>query len=273
MLIEVLLFILRFSDKAFASKETMEFRKKSGNNFSHFIFYPSTTCKKTANEQNRFMVDKLGKKLRQKGISHLFGAHIYHYLRQCGFNDDTCVSSHCEEQSGEKHYGECPVINPPTSLDATSNHIHLLIYCNNASQSSTFGMSAYETQGVNGTLERAVQTVREFSGQRLCTEGLSGFQVIQKQVWCPFSIFAVFCSHQNSFTSIYGEVFLKTFKKARISNSDHRRHFPKRSPVLRSKTLWEIHCHNMRGTTWRRSSQNLVCAYCMKHTQREGECI
>ena len=236
----------------------MEFRKKCGNNFSHFIFYPSTISEKTANEQTRFVVDELGKKLRNSGISHLFGDHIYHCLRQCGFKyDTTCVSSHCEEQSGDKQYRRCPVINPPTSLDATSNHIQLLIYCNNAPQSGTFAMSACETQGVIWTLEGAVQTVREFFGNHLCTEGLSGFRVIQKQVWCPFSIFAVFCSYQNFFTSRYGEVFLKTFKKAWISNSDHRRHFPKRSPVLWSKTLWEINCHNMCGTASRTSSLNL----------------
>ena len=137
----------------------MEFRKKCGNNFSHFIFYPSTTCEETANEQSRFVGNDLGKKLRNKGIFHLFGAHIYHCLRQCGSNDDTtCVSSHCEEQSGEKHYGPCPVINSPTNLDATSNHIHLLIYCNNAPQSSIFAMSACETQGVNWRHEGAIQT-------------------------------------------------------------------------------------------------------------------
>ena len=177
----------------------MEFRKNCGNNFSHFMFYPSTACERTANEQSRFVVDEVGKKFRKKGISHFCGAHIYHCFRQYGFNDDTtCVSSHCEEQSGEKHYGRCPVINPLTSLDATSNHIHLLIYCNNGPQWSTFAMSACETQGVNWTFEGAVQTVTEFFGKPLCTEGLSCFRVIQKQLWFPFSIFAVFCSYQNS---------------------------------------------------------------------------
>ena len=202
------------------------------------LFSPSTTCEKTANEQSSFVVDELNKKARNEGISHLFVAHIHHCLRRCGFSEDrTCVSNHCEKQSGEKHYGLCPVINPPTSLDATSKLIHLLIYCNNAPQSSTFTISACETQGVNWTIEEAVQTVREFFGQRLCTEGLSGCRVIQKQVWRLFSFFDVFCCYQKSFTSTYGEVFSKTFKKAWISNSDYSRHFPKRSPVLRSKTL------------------------------------
>ena len=109
------------------------------------------------------MVDELSKKFKNEGISHLFGTRIYHCCRKCCLNDDTtCVSSHCEEQSGEKHYGLCPVINPPTSLVATSNHIYLLIYCNNAPQSSTFARNAFETHGVNWTLEGAVQTVKVF---------------------------------------------------------------------------------------------------------------
>ena len=164
---------------------------------------------------------RTGEETEKNGICDLLCAHIYHCLRQSGFNDDIiCVSSHCEEQFGEKHYWRCPFMSPPTSLDVTSNHIHLWICCNNAPQPSTFGMNACETQGVNWTLEGAVQTVREFFGQCLCTEGLSGFRVIQKEVCCPFSIYSLFCTYRNSFTSIDGQIFLETFKKEWTSDSD-----------------------------------------------------
>ena len=55
----------------------------------------------------------------------------------------------------------------PTSPDATSTHIHTLIYCNSARQSGTFALSACGTQRVNWTIEEAVLTVRQFFGQRL----------------------------------------------------------------------------------------------------------
>ena len=120
-----------------------------------------------------------------------------------------------------------------------------------------------------GHLRALFKESESFFGQRLCTEGLSGFRVFQKQRWCPCSLFAVFCSNQFSFTSIYGEVFLKTFKKALISNSDLRRHFPKRSPVLRSKTLSQF----VWGYVEKKQREPRVCAYCMKHTQRDGDCV
>ena len=162
MLIEVLLFILFFR-QSFCPIEAMEFRKKIWKHFFALHFLSFYHLRKPANEQNRFVVDELSKELRNEGICYLLGAHIYHCLRQCCFNDDTtCLSSHCEEQSGEKRYGLCPVINPPTSLDATSNHIYLLISCNNAPQSSTFARNACETRGVNWTPEGAVQTVNVF---------------------------------------------------------------------------------------------------------------
>ena len=111
------------------STNKMGLQKKRGNNFEHFVLYPSATCERTANEQSKFLVEELGKKLRNKGFSHLFGAHLYHCLRQCGFSDHKPgVSSHCEEQSGEKHYGPCPVILPPKNPNATSTHIHILIF-------------------------------------------------------------------------------------------------------------------------------------------------
>ena len=52
--------------------------------------------------------------------------------------------------------------------------------------------------------------------------GPQWFPSDQKTNVAPFSIFAVFCLYQNSFTSIYGNVFLKSFKKAWISNSDYK---------------------------------------------------
>ena len=107
----------------------------------------------TANEQSRFLVEELGKKLRSKGNSHLFGDHLYHCHRQCGFNDHTsCVSSHCKEQSGETHYGRYSVTNLAAGPDAASNP-----------QSGTSAMSACEIQGVNWTLE----TLYRLSGKFL----------------------------------------------------------------------------------------------------------
>ena len=136
---------------------------------SFFIHLPPAKRLQTS----RFVVDELGHKLRNKGISHLFGAHIYRCLRQCGFNDDTtCVSSHCEEQSGEKHYRRCLVINPPTSLDATSNHVHLLIYCNKAPQSGTFAMSACETQASIGHLRGLFKQSESFL-ENICVRSVS----------------------------------------------------------------------------------------------------
>ena len=172
----------------------MECCKKCGNNFLHFVFYSSTTCEKTPNENNGFLVEELGKKFTNKGVFHLCGAHQHHYFNQCGFNDHAlCISIYCEEQSGEKHYGLRPFINPPTSPDATSNQINLLKYCNNAPHSGTFTMSACETQGVNWTLQGTIQTFKEIFVHSFCTESLSGYRAIQKQACRFFSLFAVFC--------------------------------------------------------------------------------
>ena len=151
--------------------------------FSRFGFYSSLTCEKTADEQNRLVVGKLGEKLINKGIPHWFGPHLNHCFRQSAFSDDiSCNLGHCEEQTGEKFYGRYPVLYSPTELEATKNYIHFLNDCNSASQSGTFAMSDCETEWVNWTLEGVGHTFREFLGQSVGIEDLSGFWVNQIQV-------------------------------------------------------------------------------------------
>lgn len=246
------------------SVNEMEFRKKASNQFSHFVFFPSTTNEQVAMQQSVLVKENLGKILRERNIAHVIGAHYYHCLKQCGFGNETeCITKVCDEQFGDKFHGKCPLISPPSHANATSNHMHILIYVsgsgvgvsnNNGTEDCGNNTSTNATSGTNWSLENAVQLVRVFFTEHFSLSlsdssggfatSLSGYHVLQKHVWCPFSVYTAFCNYQNSLIVIWGEIFLRKFKKAWMSNGDLRKYFPKRPPLLRSKTLWELHCHN-----------------------------
>ena len=128
------------------------------------------------------------------------------------------------------------------------NHVHLLLHISNkvknTNEKDDFPFS--HMPSTNWGLETVIDIVRNYFNAHQPGPGIAfpkGFRVEQRNVWCPFSIFAAFVHLQKSHVVIQGSVFQKTFKKAWQNHPENQRYFPKRPPVLRSKTVWQFHCH------------------------------
>ena len=121
------------------------------------------------------------------------------------------------------------------------NHLHLLIYCRDDSQSST--SNAQPATTTNWRLEEAVAPVRHyFSFQLPMSEMRSGFKFFQIQVWCPFSVYAAFAGqikNKQTYALARGEQF-DLFSSTYDANADLNKYLPKRAPILPSKCLFEL---------------------------------
>ena len=236
---------------SFFQKKAMEFRKSCSRSFAHFVFYPSQKSEKDALEQTKCLKIDLVKLLSDAGVSFVLGAHYHQCLRQCGFIDDAseCVAAECDEQKNKRGYGKCILSsNPVADSQNLCNHVHLLLHISNkvknTNEKDDFPFS--HMPSTNWALETVIDIVRNYFNAHQPGPGLAfpkGFRVEQRNVWCPFSIFAAFVHLQKSHVVIQGSVFQKTFKKAWQNHPENQRYFPKRPPVLRSKTVWQLHCH------------------------------
>ena len=229
----------------------MEFRKRSEGQFGHFLFYPDRHSEAKALEQCQYVYQQLACRLKQKQINFLIAGHLFKCLRQCGFDDDdiNCIARTCEEQKDDKHYGKCKLFSYSDNVLQLQNHMHVLIHvptdvtADSNFDHHRFASSAAAAKATNWCFEAAVKEVSTFFTETMCGDGYRNFRVLQKTVWCPFSIYATFAPYKNSLIIMNGDVFEKKMKKQWITNLDCRKNFPKTPPVVRSKTVFEFHCH------------------------------
>lgn len=240
----------------------MEFRKQATSKYAHFVFYPSRKNEALAVAQIQFVQQELSSRLRERQIWHMYGGHVYNCLEQCKANcentfyanclepSEACVASECEEQESRKTFGKCLLLNiagPAGSVeraDATRNHLHILIYAEMKSGG-----------GPNWSLEAAMIYIKNFFYNEMCSRDqveeaddgfcLCNFDVCQKQIWCPYSIYAEFAANTKSHVVKFGEIFseFENVYQQSVENKTQN-DFPKRPPVLRSKTIWSLKSYN-----------------------------
>ena len=100
---------------------------------------------------------------------------------------------------------------------------------------------------VNWRLETVVRQVQHFFQVTMRDrEDLGSFVVHQRNDWCPYSIWSSFFSCINDgFTTVVGDIFNNQMIEERLRQTAdyaNRELYPKRSPKMRAKILWELHC-------------------------------
>ena len=223
----------------------MEFRQGATRNYAHFVFYPTNDCEKGAIEQCDHILEELCAMLQREHIEFVIGAHVFNCLKQCGFPNAVCVTRKTSQNQHRvpNSAQRCNLMSSTNkeAPELCENHLHLLIYCRDDSQSST--SNAQPATTTNWRLEEAVARVRHyFSFQLPRSEMRSGFKFFQIQVWCPFSVYAAFAGqikNKQPYALARGEQF-DLFSSTYDANADLNKYFPKRAPILRSKCLFEL---------------------------------
>ena len=99
---------------------------------------------------------------------------------------------------------------------------------------------------VNWQLEAIFRLIQDFFKLNLkMKRELGSFSVQQRTVWCPYSTFSSFlCCMNNGFALVKGDTFpTKKMKERKSQSADYanRELYPKLSPKLRAKVLWDFH--------------------------------
>lgn len=235
----------------------MEFRKQASSQYAHFIYYSDTKKRELDSRQQTVKImEELSVLLKEKSVDHLIGYHLHKCLHLCdGVEEEeeevgsSCITYLCQEQLfGNKNYGKCILFSRGPSHTADSrvspaeNHVHILLHIPKPTKFEN-PTQILVPKRVNWDLEMGLNAVKEFFEGHIY-DGFS-YRVILKQVHCPFSVYATFYSYDS--TVCFGNMFCDKFKRAFEENSDNRAYFPKRSPYLTSKNLWELHVVNAGG--------------------------
>ena len=100
---------------------------------------------------------------------------------------------------------------------------------------------------VNWQVEEIIRQIQDFFSLNLkMKRELGSFSVQQRTVWCPYMIISSFlCYLNDGFTLVEGNTFLtKMMEERNRQSADYanRELYPKRSPELTAKVLWDFHC-------------------------------
>ena len=79
-----------------------------------------------------------------------------------------------------------------------------------------------------------------FLNEFLYKFGQCGYHVHQRNVWCPFSIWASF--RDQDFARVQGRIFKESFESAYESNEKlcNKILFPKRAPKVKAGKKWKL---------------------------------
>ena len=103
------------------------------------------------------------------------------------------------------------------------------------------GTSFTGESATNWRFEENVKMVKDFFlNEFLHKFGQCGYHVHQRNVWCPFSIWASF--RDQDFARVQGRIFKEIFESAYESNEKlcNKILFPKRAPKVKARKQWEL---------------------------------